>query len=121
MSPVKVFNLIADVTDEISHSRPGQLQNKDKDLLEFTSSPSANLDIAKYRPEVDIHGTWWISEVDCEFLATGCSVLGCGGGGPGYTCYLAARAAIKAGKKLRVVDINTLPEDGWVLASAAYG
>ncbi|KAF4630717.1 hypothetical protein G7Y89_g7427 [Cudoniella acicularis] len=84
------------------------LSNKDKDPLEFTSSPSALIDIETYRLEVDENGTWWVSEVDCEFLATGCSVSASGGGGPGYVCYLTARAAFKEGKRLSAVDINTV-------------
>lgn len=97
------------------------LLNSEKDPLEFTSSPSAFIDIRNYRPEVDANGVWWVSEIDCEFLATGCSVLACGGGGPGYMCYLAARAAIKAGHRLPVVDVETLPDDGAVLGSISYG
>jgi hypothetical protein len=97
------------------------ISNSEKDPLEFTSSPSAFVDIRNYRPEVDANGTWWVSEIDCEFLSTGCSVLACGGGGPGYMCYLAARAAIKAGHRLPIVDIDTLPDDGAVLGSISYG
>lgn len=84
-------------------------------------SPSALVDIRQYKPEVDENGTWWVSEIDCEFLATGCSTVACGGGGPGYMCYMAARAAIKAGERLPIVDIETLPDDGYVLGSISYG
>ncbi|KAL1387424.1 hypothetical protein HDK64DRAFT_330579 [Phyllosticta capitalensis] len=97
------------------------IKNSEKDPRDFEVSPSAAVDIRSYKPEVDANGTWWVSEVDCEFLATGCSVLACGGGGPGYMCYLAARAALKAGHRLPVVDINTLPDDGAVLGSVSYG
>ncbi|KAK7516897.1 uncharacterized protein IWZ02DRAFT_422916 [Phyllosticta citriasiana] len=97
------------------------IKNSEKNPRDFEVSPSAAVDIRSYRPEVDANGTWWVSEVDCEFLATGCSVLACGGGGPGYMCYLAARAALKAGHRLPVVDVNTLPDDGAVLGSVSYG
>lgn len=97
------------------------LLNKDKNPADFLVSPSAAVDIRSYRPEVDAKGTWWVSEIDCEFLATGCSILACGGGGPGYMCYLAARAAIQAGSRLPVVNINTLDDDGYVLSSISYG
>lgn len=96
-------------------------QNSEKDPRDFIVSPSALIDIREYRPEVDKNGTWWVSEVDCEFLAMGCSILACGGGGPGYLCYMAARAAIKAGARLPVVDIDSLPEDGYVMGALAYG
>ena len=95
--------------------------NSEKNPKDFIVSPSTLIDISKYRPEVDENGTWWVSEVDCEFLATGCSILACGGGGPGYMCYMAARAAIQAGHRLAVVDIETLPEDEYIMGSISYG
>lgn len=95
--------------------------NAEKDPKDFIVSPSALIDVAAYRPEVDKNGTWWVSEVDCEFLATGCSILACGGGGPGYMCYMAARAAIQAGHRLAVVDIETLPGDEYIMGSISYG
>lgn len=50
-------------------------KNAEKDAKDFLVSPSALVDIRKYKPEVDENGTWWVSEIDCEFLATGCSIL----------------------------------------------
>ena len=95
--------------------------NTDKDLRDFIVSPSALIDVTKYRPNVDKDGRWWVSEVDLEFLATGCSILACGGGGPGYMCYMAGRAALKSGKRLCIVDVNTLPDDEYILGSISYG
>ena len=97
------------------------MTNSEKSLEDFNASPSALVDVNQYRPEVDENGTWWVSEIDCEFLATGCSVLACGGGGPGYMCYLAARAAIQDGKRLPVVDASALPDDDFVFGSVSYG
>jgi len=96
-------------------------KNSEKDAKDFLVSPSALVDIRKYKPEVDENGRWWVSEIDCEFLATGCSILACGGGGPGYMCYMAARAAIQRGARMCVVDIEALPEEGHVLGSISYG
>lgn len=97
------------------------MSNKEKSLEDFIVSPSALVDIRQYKPEVDQTGTWWVSEIDCEFLATGCSILACGGGGPGYMCYMAARAAIQEGHRLPVVEVDTLPDDVYVLGSVSYG
>lgn len=106
----------------IISSRPStKASNAEKDPKDFIVSPSAHIKIADYKPEVDREGTWWVSEVDCEFLATGASVLACGGGGPGYMCYMAARDALQKGKRLSVVDIQTLPDDGWILGNISYG
>ncbi|EXJ67931.1 uncharacterized protein A1O5_08545 [Cladophialophora psammophila CBS 110553] len=106
---------------EVLEERVSRKTNAEKDPKDFLVSPSALVDIRQYRPEVDKNGTWWVSEIDCEFLATGCSTLACGGGGPGYMCYMAARAAIKAGERLPIVDVETLPDDGYVLGSISYG
>lgn len=92
-----------------------------KNLKDFIVSPSAHIRIAEYRPEVDNAGIWWVSEVDCEFLAMGASILACGGGGPGYLCYMAARDMIQKGKRLPIVDINSLPDDAWILGNISYG
>jgi hypothetical protein len=121
VAPPETDSSVEEETSAPSIKVAASLSNSEKDPLEFASSPSAFVDIRNYKPEVDADGTWWVSEIDCEFLATGCSVLACGGGGPGYMCYLAARAAIKAGHRLPVVDVNTLPDDGAVLGSISYG
>ncbi|KAH9844578.1 Hydantoin utilization protein A [Teratosphaeria destructans] len=84
-------------------------------------SPSAHVHVADYKPEVDHNGVWWVSEVDCEFLATGSSILACGGGGPGYMCYMAARHALQNGARMPVVDISALPDDAYILGNISYG
>ncbi|KAK8154076.1 hypothetical protein BC567DRAFT_276983 [Phyllosticta citribraziliensis] len=119
LKPTTILNLEAPAKP-ISVATNG-IKNCEKNPRDFEVSPSAAVDLRAYRPEVDANGTWWVSEIDCEFLATGCSVLACGGGGPGYMCYLAARAALKAGHRMPVVDVNTLPDDGAVLGSVSYG
>ncbi|KAJ3461158.1 hypothetical protein MRS44_009711 [Fusarium solani] len=88
---------------------------------DYATSASASIKISDYKPEVLSDGTWLVSEADCEFLATGCSVVACGGGGPGYNCYLAARAALRQGKQMRVVDISTMPDDTLVFGTSTYG
>ncbi|KAK5957754.1 hypothetical protein OHC33_000943 [Knufia fluminis] len=126
--PLSKQALVGAFDSDVSEVIPDELQkpktqtaNAEKDPKDFIVSPSALVDIREYRPEVDEKGTWWVSEVDCEFLATGCSILACGGGGPGYMCYMAARAAIQAGHRLPIVDIETLPEDEYIMGSISYG
>ncbi|RDW74917.1 hypothetical protein BP6252_06059 [Coleophoma cylindrospora] len=115
--PVEEYEEESSVSTSIS-----AISQKEKDPREFTNSPSAFTDIRTYKPEVDSNGTWWVSEIDAEFLATGCSVLACGGGGPGYMIYQACRAAIQAGHKLPVVDIETMTDEkGMVFGSVSYG
>lgn len=93
----------------------------DKKTQDFFVSPSSWTNIREYQPDVDETGRWWISELDCEFIATGSSILACGGGGPGYMCYMACRALIQAGKRPSVVDLDTLPDDEHILGNISYG
>ncbi|KAK5173555.1 uncharacterized protein LTR77_002236 [Saxophila tyrrhenica] len=95
--------------------------NAEKNPLDFIVSPSAHVEVADYRPEVDENGVWWVSEIDCEFLAMGASILACGGGGPGYLCYMAGRDAIRRGKRMSVIDIDALPDDAWIMGNISYG
>ena len=49
----------------------------------------------------------YLSALTCtplEWIAEGCAGLGCGGGGATYPAFLVAREALRAGKKIRVVD-----------------
>jgi len=110
-----------DIADLITSQHAKSEPKAAKDLFDFIVSPSAYVSVADYRPEVDGNGVWWISEIDCEFLAMGSSILACGGGGPGYLCYMAGRDAIRRGKRMSVVDIDTLSEDGWILGNISYG
>lgn len=111
----------AEVAHEPTTNGCHSVDTPESNEKEYATSASASINIAEYRPEVTSDGTWLVSEVDCEFLATGCSVLACGGGGPGYNCYLAARAALREGKQMRVVDISTLPDDTLVFGTSTYG
>lgn len=43
-----------------------------------------------------------------EWLAEGCAVLGCGGGGATYAAFLMARDAIRKGQRIRVVSADYL-------------
>ena len=107
-----------DVFEPTTNGHKPEVEQKSDD---YATSASALIKISDYKPEVTSDGTWLVSEVDCEFLATGCSVVACGGGGPGYNCYLAARAALRQGKKMRVVDISTMPDDTLVFGTSTYG
>ncbi|KAL5514548.1 hypothetical protein ACEPAG_1864 [Sanghuangporus baumii] len=68
---------------------------------------------ATYCPGVSSDGVWTLSETDVEWLAEGCAVLGCGGGGATYAAFLMAREAIRRGRRIRVVSADyLLKEDG---------
>jgi N-methylhydantoinase A/oxoprolinase/acetone carboxylase beta subunit len=74
------------------------------------------LDIESYRPKV-IKNTetgiseWIISETDLIWLADGCYVLGCAGGGTPLPEFLKLRDQVRAGHIIRVVDASSMTKD----------
>ncbi|KAH8112959.1 DUF917-domain-containing protein [Phellopilus nigrolimitatus] len=62
-----------------------------------------------------------------QWLAEGCAVLGCGGGGATYAAFLMARQALRSGRTIRVVSIDSLLEckdahpDSWVMPCGFMG
>lgn len=72
--------------------------------------------IQAYRPNVE-HHTWLLSETDVEWIATGCYILGTGGGGNPETIYLAIREQIRAGADIKVIDAESMDPD----SVAAWG
>lgn len=72
-------------------------------------------DISLYAPNVQ-DNQWFLSEIDLEWIADGCYVLGCGGGGSPLHTFLELREMVRNGSIIRVVDLAFLPPDavvGW--------
>ncbi|KIJ04591.1 hypothetical protein PAXINDRAFT_22115, partial [Paxillus involutus ATCC 200175] len=63
--------------------------------------------VLSYQPKVT-GSEWFISEVDLEWIADGCYVLGCGGGGSPLHIFLELREMVRAGEVIRVVDLASL-------------
>lgn len=80
------------------------------------SSDTQKLDIHTYRPEIRDR-QWIVSATDLEFIAAGCRILGCGGGGDPYQEYLKAKAIVRRHPgTIKVVSPEYLPDDslvGW--------
>ena len=72
--------------------------------------------INAYKPRVQ-REAWVLSETDVEWVATGCYILGTGGGGNPETIYLAIREQIRAGAEIRVIDAESMDPD----SVAAWG
>ncbi|KAF9225738.1 hydantoinase [Gyrodon lividus] len=71
--------------------------------------------ILSYQPIVK-GNQWFISEIDLEWIADGCYVLGCGGGGSPLHTFLELREMVRAGEVIRVVNLASLAPDalvGW--------
>lgn len=92
------------------------------DALTPTYKPSLHVDLDAYRPDVQ-DGTWYLSEVDLEMIATGCGVLGTGGGGPTHHEYLKSLDALRKNpdRRMRVVSPKTLNDDAMVCFGSWYG
>ena len=54
---------------------------------------------------------WHLSETDLSWLADGCYVLGCAGGGSPAPSFLQLRNMIRAGHGIRIVDQSALKDD----------
>lgn len=76
--------------------------------------------MSEYRPTVK-NGEWFLSEIDVEWLATGCYILGCGGGGNPQHAFLALRNIIREGHKVRVVDLKDMTDKGLCLWGGGIG
>jgi N-methylhydantoinase A/oxoprolinase/acetone carboxylase beta subunit/DUF917 family protein len=57
---------------------------------------------------------WHITETDINYLANGCYVLGCAGGGSPAATRIQLRDMLRAGYKMRVVDASALKDDACV-------
>lgn len=88
---------------------------EDKELLEN------KIDIATYRPYVDENRTWHLSETDLAFIATGCYILGTGGGGSPYTDYLQTRQLLRTGESITIVDAADFKDDALLVPVGGLG
>ncbi|KAL3459511.1 hypothetical protein BJX64DRAFT_291178 [Aspergillus heterothallicus] len=91
----------------------GQLEKKAPQPQLTADAP---VDLRTYRPVIK-DKQWLISSTDLKFIAQGCKVLGCGGGGDPYQEYLKVSAIVrdKPGS-VKVVSPDYLPDDatvGW--------
>ncbi|TPX20210.1 hypothetical protein DIZ76_016098 [Coccidioides immitis] len=80
---------------------------------------AAAIDIEKYRPKVVKNPKtgvpeWIVSELDVQWIADGCYVLGCAGGGSPFGEYIRIRDQIRQGHTIRIIDASSLPKDALI-------
>ncbi|KAK6832875.1 hypothetical protein PG987_007569 [Apiospora arundinis] len=83
-------------------------------------------DPVTYRPQVirdKITGIfeWHISETDVNYLADGCYVLGCAGGGSPAASRIQLRDMLRAGHTMRVIDTSSPRPAGRGVLGRPYG
>ncbi|KAK9776187.1 putative Hydantoinase A/oxoprolinase domain-containing protein [Seiridium cardinale] len=97
---------------------------KNYDLKTFATAAKSclDIDIESYRPEVE-DGVWYISEADLEMIATGCGILGTGGGGPTHYEHLKSLHSLRTNerRKMRVIPMESVSDDGIFCFGSWYG
>lgn len=71
------------------------------------------IDVSVYRPRVAMDAetgvpTWFVSKTDLEWMAEGCYILGCGGGGSPYPEMLKLCQHLQEGHELKIIDTESL-------------
>ncbi|WWC88966.1 uncharacterized protein L201_003881 [Kwoniella dendrophila CBS 6074] len=77
-------------------------------------------DIINYKPNVE-NNEWILSELDIEWISTGCYILGTGGGGNPHNIYLALREMFRSGSITKVIDIDSLDPKKVVMYGGGIG
>ncbi|KAF6810684.1 hydantoinase [Colletotrichum plurivorum] len=103
-----------DDAGELAEEDEGEEQTEvGKDFTRATEEEQ-KVDPAIYKPEVKINSAgvaeWNISETDLDYLADGCYVLGCAGGGSPAASRIQLRNMLRAGHTMRVIEPSALRE-----------
>ncbi|KAG7133037.1 hypothetical protein HYQ45_008682 [Verticillium longisporum] len=91
------------------------------DALDSTFRPSIKVDLDAYRPEVR-NGAWYVSEVDFELIATGCGVLGTGGGGLTRHKFLKSLDTLRKSEpgRLRIISPKSVKDGNLIYLGSWY-
>lgn len=91
---------------------------EEKKNLKVKITETAKVDPVAYRPRIERNSEgiseWILSEVDLAWLADGCYVLGCAGGGSPAASLLQLRDILRKGHKIRIIDHSALKEDALI-------
>lgn len=86
--------------------------------LRVKTMEAAHVDPFTYQPLVrkNAKGTpeWILNETDLTWLADGCYVLGCAGGGSPAASLIQLRDIVRAGHQIRVIDQSALADDALI-------
>ncbi|CAK5262863.1 unnamed protein product [Mycena citricolor] len=93
----------------------------DKWPSKATRSSTPDLDISTYRPRITPQREWMVSEIDLEWISTGCYILGTGGGGTPYPHFIRLREMLRNGAVVRVISPTDLADTAMVACGGGKG
>ncbi|KAJ4417497.1 hypothetical protein N0V82_006161 [Gnomoniopsis sp. IMI 355080] len=106
-----------EATDEIDLAEIDDIVEGSKNLKVETTEV-AKVDPVAYRPRIERNSEgiseWFLSEVDLAWLADGCYVLGCAGGGSPSSSFLQLRDILRKGHRIRVIDASALKDNALI-------
>ncbi|KAG8162243.1 hypothetical protein KVR01_008008 [Diaporthe batatas] len=86
--------------------------------LHIKTVDAQRVDPFAYKPRIEKNAQgireWLLSETDLAWLADGCYVLGCAGGGSPAASVLQLRDIIRDGHKIRIIDQSSLRDDALI-------
>ncbi|KAI0088853.1 DUF917-domain-containing protein [Irpex rosettiformis] len=109
----------SDEENEFEAEKHGEGAKIALESIQDTVSPK--LDIQAFKPSINNNREWVLSELDLEWIAEGCGVLGTGGGGSPYPPFLVARHLLREGKTIKVVAPDDVPESAMFMRCMFMG
>ncbi|WWD21805.1 hypothetical protein CI109_106293 [Kwoniella shandongensis] len=105
-------------TDTVEPLPPSNIRST---ALPISDVPVTAATIIEYKPQITAKREWVLSETDAEWIAIGCYILGCGGGGSPYAKYLGLREMLRAGATVKIVDLAQIEKGGLVIWGGGMG
>jgi N-methylhydantoinase A/oxoprolinase/acetone carboxylase beta subunit len=116
-----------ETNDDVQHNQHvDDIESSKSEVLEklvgSLARPTLNVDLKAYRPQIKDR-MWYLSPVDVELIASGCGILGTGGGGSSYNMALDVLGILQrqGAGRMRVISPDDLADDAIVVEGAGYG
>lgn len=125
-----VVRATGDLSEDCIQALPGQVVDADDDDPKDDILPKGNISNAveaaqhpiekasTYRPKIERKASgipeWHISTTDLTFIADGCYVLGCAGGGSPASSLILLKNLLSEGHTMRVIDASNVPDNAIV-------
>ncbi|KAK6387588.1 hypothetical protein LTS17_000857 [Exophiala oligosperma] len=112
--------------DDVNHLDELADPPAQSETTNMNESKSRSIDHDTYRPRISPNSSngvleWNLTTVDLDYIANGCYLLGCGGGGPPDAGRIQLQAMLSAGHTIRVVDPSSLSKTSVVYWGGRMG